>query len=248
MPKWLTAAFACCLTLTLFTAQAQTVDEVIAKYVEAIGGKEKLSSIKSVYMEGVAVMQNGSEITTKVTKVDKQLMRTETSFGMGSFTFLVTDKQGWFSNPRNGGKFEAIPEDRVKMAQSELDCAGPLVDYAAKGHKAELIGKEAVDGVEYYKVKLTLNSGNDITYFIDPSTYYIMHETRKGGGMMGGGGRRPGGGQGDQEMRIDYSDYRKTDDGYVFAYSVTRGGMGGSMTYEKIEVNKPVDPKMYKPE
>jgi len=40
-------------------AQSQTVDEVISKHVEAIGGKEKLSQVKSVYIEGTAnVMGN----------------------------------------------------------------------------------------------------------------------------------------------------------------------------------------------
>ncbi|MBU7578793.1 MAG: hypothetical protein KAF40_12095, partial [Flavihumibacter sp.] len=59
---------------------------------------------KSVYMEGVSIAGNGNEITSKMTKVDQQLMRSEINFGMGSFNVLLTDKGGWVSNPRNGGK------------------------------------------------------------------------------------------------------------------------------------------------
>lgn len=33
-------------------ASGQTVDEVIEKYEKARGGREKLNSIKSIYMEG----------------------------------------------------------------------------------------------------------------------------------------------------------------------------------------------------
>jgi len=240
-------------------AAAQTADDIINKYVEVMGGLEKLKSIKSLYMEGVAVMQNGNEITTHIYKVQDKLYRREVEFGMGSMTSIVTDKEGWFSNPRNGGAFEALPAEAVTNQQSELDCAGPLVEYASKGHKAELMGKEDVEGTDCYKIKLTLKSGRDVNYFIDSKTFYIRRITMKGGGGMmgmrgggGGGGAGGGGGgnapRGDVEVKIDYSDYKKTADGYMFAYTVSIGGMGGAMTYEKIEVNKPVNPKLFKPE
>ena len=138
-----------------------------------------------------------------------------------------------------------MPEEQLKAMQSQMDCAGPLVDYAAKGHKAELIGKEDVDGTECYKIKLTLKSVNDINYFIDPKTWYIIRETSKGGGFGGGRARQTG--SGDGEMKTDYSNYQKTEDGFMFAMSVSRG-FGGTMTFEKIEVNKPADEKLYKAE
>ena len=51
----------------------------------------------------------------------------------------------------------------------------------------------------------------------------------------------------DAEVNINYSDYRKTPEGYVFAYTVSMGNSGNNMNYEKIEVNKAVDEKLYKP-
>jgi hypothetical protein len=226
-------------------AQSQTVDEVIDKHVAALGGMEKLKQIKSVYMEGVSVMQNGNEITSKMWKVDKQLLRREVNFGMGSATTVITDKEGWSSNPRNGNKFEALPQEAVQMQQTELDCTGPLVDYKSKGHTAELVGKEDFEGTECYKVKLTLKNGRDITYFVEIKNYYILAIRTKGGGM--GGIRRQGSG-GDTEVAITYSDYKKTSDGFIFPHTMAVVGMGAATNYEVIEVNKPVDPKLYKPE
>jgi hypothetical protein len=227
------------------TTMAQTVDEVINKYVDAVGGKEKLNNLQSIYMETVSVMQNGNEVTSKLWKVNNKLVRREVNFGMGSMTSVVTDKEGWNSNPRNGNKFEPVTPEALQMQQSELDCAGPLVDYKAKGHTAELLGKEDVEGTECYKVRLTLKSGRDFTYFIDTKNYYIIRMKTKGGGGMGG--NRPGANP-DQEFIVDYSDYRKTPEGYVFPYATTRVGMGASTNVEKIEINKPVDPKLYKAE
>jgi len=68
-----------------------------------------------------------------------------------------------------------------------------------------------------------------------------------GQGGAGGGGNRPAGGNGDGTVNIDYSNYQKTAEGFVFPYTVSFGFGGNSMNYEKIEVNKPIDPKLYKP-
>jgi hypothetical protein len=63
---------------------------------------------------------------------------------------------------------------------------------------------------------------------------------------MQGGGNRGGQGNSDGTVNIDYSNYQKTADGYVFPFTVSFG-FGGNMNYEKIEVNKPIDAKLYKP-
>ncbi len=64
--------------------------------------------------------------------------------------------------------------------------------------------------------------------------------------MSEGGGRNN---SGPVEIVTDYSDYKDVD-GVMFpqAVNVEGGGMGaGSMTFDKIEVNQPVDEKLYKP-
>lgn len=221
-------------------AQAQSVDEVIDKYVAAIGGKEKLLSITSVYMQGVSEM-NGNEITNTTYKVQDKLFRNEINFGMGSVITVITPDKGWRSNPRNGGAFEQMSAEQLAQNLHQMDCGGPLVNYAAKGHKADLIGKDTVDKVVCYKIKLTTKGGKEINYWIDAGTYLIYQVSQKGG--MGGGRG------GDMEIITQYRDYKAVD-GIQFPYSAElKGGFGGgTMTYEKIELNKPVDEKLYKPE
>ena len=243
------------IALLLFAAagfvsvKAQTADEIINKHIEAMGGKAKLLSIKSIYMEGTSVMQNGTEISQKTWKVDGKLYRQEINSAMFNFAMVVTDKEGWRQNPRNGGAFEPMTQEQVSNMQVQMDCAGAFVDYAAKGHKVELIGKEDVEGVAAYKIKITYKSGQEASFFFDAATYYIIRMTGRGGGMgMGGGGGRGGAGGADQERSTDFSDFKKTEDGFVFPFKITPLGMGGGIFYEKIEVNKPVDPKAYKPE
>lgn len=241
-------------SITLLAAaphiKAQTADEIIAKHIDALGGKEKLQSIKTLYMEGTAVMQNGMEINTKTWRVKDKLYRQEISFGMGNVVIIVTPTNGWASNPRSGGEFKPIPEEALKGLRLQLDVPSPLVDYAAKGHKVELSGKDTVDGKPCYKIKLTSSTGYELTYSIDAQSYYVLRETRKGGGMMGGGG---GASQGrrdpNAEFNIDFSDYQKTPDGYIIPYTITTGGVNAKTSIEKVEFNKPVDEaKLSKPE
>ena len=235
------------LAIALPAAQAQTADDIINQHITAMGGKDKLQSIKNVYMEGVAVMSNGMEINTKTWRVKDKLYRQEIAFGsMGNGTMIVTPTKGWTANSRNGGEFKPMPDELLKSMQSQMDI-DPLVDYAAKGSKVELLGADTVGGKNAHKIKLTFAAGNYVTYYIDDQTHYILRESRKGGGMMGGGG---GGRQRDPnaEFNIDFGDYQKTADGYVFPNTIVAGGFGARTNIEKLEINKVVDEeKLSKP-
>ena len=60
MKQKLRLLFVAAFTLVATYSQAQTADEIVEKYLETIGGKEKLSSIKSLKMLGKA-KQGGME-------------------------------------------------------------------------------------------------------------------------------------------------------------------------------------------
>jgi len=240
---------------------AQTVDDVIDKYIAARGGKEKLASLKSIYMEGSREMM-GNEVTVKITKEQGKLSRTEFEMAGTTGYMLLTDKEGWSLFPMRSPTPSKLPDEAIASMQVDLDIAGPLVDYVAKGHKAELLGKEDVDGASCYKIKLTTKTGQVINYWIDASTYLLVQSSARGGGMFGGGrrggnnnggGGNNGGGNGggDQEFYTLYKDYRQ-EGGIMFAHSIETkapnggGRGGGGTTFDVIKVNEPVDPKLYK--
>jgi len=229
---------------------AQTVDEVIDKYIAARGGKEKLMSIKSIYMEGSREMM-GAEVTVKITKEQGKLSRTEFEMAGSTGYFLVTDKEAWTLIPMRSPTPTKVPDDALPAMQTETDITGPLVDYVAKGHKAELIGKDTINGNLAYKIKLTTKAGKEINYWIDATTYLLVQSSSKGGGMIGGG-RRAGGGNGEAppEVITLYKDYKEVA-GVQFPHTIEmkitggEGRGGGGTTFDLIEVNKPVDTKLY---
>jgi hypothetical protein len=222
-------------------AQAQTIEDIVKKHEDARGGKAKLIELKSLYMEGATQMMN-NEVTIKVTKEQDKLFRTDFELGAGNGFRLYTDKEGWAMFSMRSTTPNALPAEAVAAAKADLDIAGPLVDYAAKGHKAELLGKEAVNGTDCFKIKLTTNSGVEYQYWINTMTYLMEQSAQK---TMGRGGVTG-------ESFTIFSDYKAVE-GIQFAHSIEikmpNGGQGsGTTIFDKIELNKPVDPKLYKPE
>ena len=215
---------------------AQTVDEIIGKHIEALGGKEKLQSLKSVKMEGNLSVQ-GMDIPVVMTTVHNTGQRVDISaMGMNGYV-ITTPTAGWQYMPFMGQTAaEALPEEAVKESADQLDLGGSLLNYKEKGSTVELVGKEDVDGTECYKIKVTTKAGKSRTLFIDPKNYYLIRMIQKANVM----------GQ-EQEVTVNYGDYKKIEDGYVFAHAI-HGAFGqGDLTVTKIEVNKPVDEKLFKP-
>jgi hypothetical protein len=213
-------------------AQAQTVDEVVNKHIAALGGKENLNKIQNVVMEGSLSIQ-GTEIALTITQVNNKLNRQDiTAMGMHGFD-MMGNTEGWQYMPFQGmQKPEPKTPDEVKKSQSDLDIAGPLVDYAAKGHKVELLGKEDVDGTECYKLKVTLAGGKELTYFIDPTSSLIIRtkETRKFNGQ-------------DAEMQTDLSDYKDVE-GVKMPFSITQ--QFGTVLISSIKVNQTIPDSAFK--
>jgi hypothetical protein len=222
-------------SLFAFTVNAQTVDEVIDKHIEAIGGKEKLASLKTIRMETNLSVQ-GMDIPVVQTLVHNVGQRVDISaMGMEGYV-ITTPNAGWTFFPFMGHSApEATPADQLKDAVDQLDAQGNLFNYKEKGHKAELVGKEDVDGTEVFKVKVTTSGGKERTYFIDSKNYYVIRETRKA--FVNGA---------EMEVTINFGDYKKTEDGYVFPHTIGGAFGQGDMTVSKIEVNKPVDEKIFK--
>lgn len=196
MKKLFAGLFLMMLALQL---QAQTVEEVLGKYVEAAGGREKLEAIRYLEVLGnvkMGVMGQNIELPLTLVREKGKLFRRQVGgvMGMGDSFTMVTDTSGVIYVPamrgfggRGGGGFDGMPQGNeptitrmqpaeVTAQQYELDCAGAfgeLVNYAAKGHAAELQGTEKVNKLPCYKVKMTLKTGQTVTYFIDVQTSLV---------------------------------------------------------------------------
>ena len=216
--------------LAFTTLRAQTADDIVSKYVTAIGGKDAINSVKSLVLEStVQVMGNDMPSTTTV--VVGKGYKNESDFNGTKIIQCVSDKGGWVINPMAGAATPtAMTDDQLKGAKIQLQ-VDPLANYAANGYKVELLGKDSAD----YKLKMT-GSGVDVTYYVNMKTYFIDKAVS----------HTSAGGQ-DGETTINFSDYRKTDAGlfYPYAESLDLPNFSLSIAIKKITVNPTVDPAAF---
>lgn len=220
-------------TLAAAAASAQTADEVIEKYIQAMGGREKIKAVQSVRLTGK--MDNGgmqAPFTMEIKRPRK--VRVEFTIQGMTGTQAYDGTTGWLVMPFMGKKDpEVMSADDLKDIDDQADIDGPLVDYKAKGHQVELIGKENVEGTPAWKLKLTRKSG-DVSYvYLDADAYLEIKE--EGKHTIRG-----------QEMEYENTkgDY-KTVEGLVFPFSLqskAKGAPAGStITLQKVEINPGLD-------
>jgi hypothetical protein len=214
-------------------APSLTADEVVAKYFNAIGGKEAIGQVKTITMTTSAqIMGNDAPGTTVI--VDGVGYKNETSFNDAKIIQVYTAKGGWMVNPMAGMSDPTpMPEDQYKDGKSQIYVGGPLLDYAAKGSKIEVLGSDK----DTYTIKLTTIDNVASTYVIDAATF-LLKSTVRTGKMQ------------DQDVDVTsiYSDYKKTDTGYLVPTTIAvdfGGQFQITITVQKVEVNKTIDPAIF---
>ncbi len=222
--------------VTLFTlfVQAQTADEIINKHIESVGGKDAWKKVNSIKQWGSVKVQ-GNEVSLTITGLNGVGNRQDISVAGLTGYVIITPKAGWNYLPFNGQtKPETMTADDVKQGADDLDVQGNLLDYKAKGHAVEYLGKDDVDGTEAYKLKMTTKAGNVETLYIDPATNYVIRTVSK----------RKANGQ-EVDVTTNLSNYQKLPEGIVVPMSI--GLPFGELKITKVEVNAPVDEAIFKP-
>lgn len=221
-------------------APAPTAEEIVARHVAARGGIQKLRALKALREEGHASAGAGRE--GLVTREIKRPGRIRFEFTVDGVTgvFATDGRRGWKVSPFEGQLApQPLPDDVVAEAREQAEIDGPLVDWKSKGSKLELAGREAVDGKDAWKVKVTLRGGGVLHAWLDEKTSYLvkMEATRQVRG-------RP--------VRIEttYGDFRKTA-GILFPRLVEVRAAGRPqvlrIVVDKVEVNPALSDALFTP-
>jgi len=228
------------LAFTAVNVSAQTavsaeksVDQIVNDYVTALGGKEKLESLKTVKMQGTMNTQ-GADVSLTMTKSHMVGFRMDIEV-MGTSNYQIANKtEGWVFMPVMGMKEPQKMDDaQYKASVNQFDLQGALVNYKDKGTAIESLGKETVDGSEAYKLKLTFSNGETSNYFIDAKTNRLVKIS----------GKRTINGE-EMDIATSFSDFKQNADGFWFPYTMET--IQGKVYFEKVETNVPAEDNLFK--
>jgi outer membrane lipoprotein-sorting protein len=239
------------LALSLFsvvatTAHAQTVDEIVAKNLQAKGGAEKWQSVNSVKMTGKIASQ-GQEMPLTMYAKRPNKSRQEISLPDGKIVQAFDGTTAWVINPMTGiNAPQPMPSGVAEMMKNGADFDGALINYKSKGHTIELVGKEKLADVskekpagrDVYHLKITMKSGQVQHYFLDAESGLELKTSAEVD--MGMGGPK-------QTLDTEMSNY-KAEGGIMLPHTVKQFVNGKplvEMLVMAVEFNAPVDDAMF---
>jgi hypothetical protein len=148
--------------------------QIVDKNVAARGGLAAWGAVNSMTMSG-ELDAGGTQNTMLpfvMTMKRPHKSRLEIRFQDQAAVQVYDGAHGWKVRPflnRNEVEPYTAAEAKAAATASELD--GPLIDYAKKGTKVELVGAQAVEGNNAYKLKLTLKDGTQSHLWVDANSF-----------------------------------------------------------------------------
>ena len=217
-----------------------TVDQIVQKHTEALGGADKLKAIQTVQATGTASLMGG-QIEAPVVMQAKRpsSVRMEMIIQGKSFVQGFDGTTAWTVNPYGPSPDpqKSSDEDNKAARDDAGFIDGALVDYKTKGNSVELIGKEDVDGTQAYKLKVTKKSGTLEYDYLDAQTFLPIKST---------GMRKQMGQDFDFESRP--SNFKPVN-GVLMPFGLEQKVSGKpimQLTLDKIEANAPIEDSVFR--
>lgn len=237
----------CSLNFAVFAFQvdssAQTVDDLIQRYIQSRGGYDKIKSVESMKMRGYS---SGGQSDGPVTIFVKRpsSWRTESNIQGQQSVSAYDGETAW--QTVGVGEPTEIPQRDLGVFMPRTVIDGPLIDYKTKGHQITLDGKERVRDRDAYRLKVILKNGHEYYSFLDAETYLelkmIENETMEKFGF---------------EMTVEsfFRDYKNIqglfiphviETGVNWQFYSQRGARVVVLTIEEVEINPLIDNVLFK--
>jgi predicted Zn-dependent peptidase len=202
-----------------------TPKSVLEKYFTAVGGKDKLTALKSIEQTYEMTMQ-GMPLTQTFKMQNPNMLYIETNMmGQTAFKMVFDGTEGYME--QMGAKMP-MPDDQLAKMKSKKGLIDELY-LLDESKKVSFDGVISIDGKETYKMIVINGDEKEIKYFEVESGLLVKSEKSAKDPATGG------------EIMIptSYLDYKAVD-GILFPHKITTKAMGQDMEMilSKIELNK----------
>ncbi len=239
MKKTLTLGLAALLLLFFFSpgSRCQTTKDVLAKMIEAQGGRKTLEAIKDTTISGtMEIIQMGINGSLTMYLKEPNKMRMDMEFMGMVITQAYDGETAWMINPQTM-QAEQVPENIAREIKRQALGNDALLNPEKYGIMYEFKGTEKIEAKDYLVLEQTMSDGHKLTHYLDPTTH-LVYKT-KGITLNQAGVEVMG--------ETVFSDYRKVN-GTVVAHSMTISQDGQEyvrMTVTKVTFNSNLEDSLF---
>jgi tetratricopeptide (TPR) repeat protein len=206
-----------------------SVDDVLAKYLEAMGGAAKIDAVKSRVVKGtvdVVGISRAGRFETYVQSPDKIAALFEAR-PLVLFREGYNGRTGW---ERTSDGLRVLKKDEVADLQHTGDFYADL-KLKTFYPKIKLAGLSKIGYREVYVLDLQSGTGEVNRLYLDINTYLPVRSNSR------------------DRFETYYDDWREVD-GLKYPFSISTTGPGKTMVYtvKEIKHNEQIDPKMFEPQ
>jgi photosystem II stability/assembly factor-like uncharacterized protein len=227
--------------LSAASAKPLTLDEIVARHTEALGGEKNLAALRSLKVSGKAIFGGGDfNVNAEFASLRKRPGQIRTEVTLQGLTAIdaYDGAQSWSVDPFQGRRdpFRTSADEARGLAE-DADISGALIGWREKGHQASYLGTEDVDGTPALKLRIALKGGDVQYVYLDPD--YFLEIRRVSERHIRGAER---------VTETDLGSYVLANGVYV-PTSIESGRKGGPktqrFTIEAVEANGPADDSLF---
>lgn len=223
--------------------QPLTIDKLIERHVQAVGGRAALEAIHSIRFD-LHIADPGFEVDGAYVAARPGWMRIDiTANGQRVYTEALHVTRGW----QWKGKGEPITESARATAalRHGVELPGHLFglhELRQRGHRIEFVGREKVEGTKYHVLRVTFSDGFTTALYLDPTSWLITR--RRDVRPL-----HPDVDPTPTTIENKMSDYRRVGD-LLFPFASTDTDLATGKTLEKttvrsITLNPALDPRVF---
>lgn len=208
-----------------------TVDKVLEKYVEVIGGKTNVEKVKDRTMKLKGSAQ-GMDVVVEISQKYPNKIYQTVDVGGGVFK-MSTVFDGAKGKMIQMGQSQDITGDALEDLKG--NAMDGMLDYSKYGYKTELAAVENINGKDAYKVILTSESGRKSTQYYSVETGFMIRTINQISTP-----------QGEATQTTDMDDYREVE-GMKYPFKITQsfGPQSIELNVNSIEINKNLPDGMF---
>jgi outer membrane lipoprotein-sorting protein len=216
----------------------QTMDEVRAKMIDALGGRKVLEAIKdTTFIATMEIPKMGINGTMTMYQKEPDKMRMDQEFMGQRVTQGFDGKTAWFTNPMTG-KAEEMPEKSAAEMKRQAFGNDSLLNPEKYGITYTLKGKAKEDDKDCFVIEQTFSDSRKATIFIDANTYlnYKVRATTVNEAGV------------ETEIETIFSVYKKVGDTLVaHSMAIKQGGEAfAKMNVSEVSFNTGLEDSLFK--